>query len=242
MFLVTFLIFFKLLDISCDPIWIPCDPMWGRDPQVEKHRFIVPGDVFINLTIQPHSGLLYFRRHYKIPVTFQSTRTACTMWSTSASGSCCESWRPSSTNTRAWTRWTSSVQLEQSLPRSKVRREDQLFLTELLSRITNSVPSLVCFLFLLLRSPPLLSPLSVLKVLLLFPHRCFHKSTAALKASLKCPAYIMMPFKPSTQSGFWQRGDTVFLRFFSQSRWEDTEEFSSPSYCWRLWSDRRVNS
>lgn len=50
------------------------------------------------------------------------------MQSMSVLGSCCESWRPLSTNTRASTRWTSSVQLEPSSPRSKVSYDDQISL------------------------------------------------------------------------------------------------------------------
>lgn len=62
-------------------------------------------------------------------LSFQSTRTASIRRSMSVLGSCCESWRPLSANTRASTRWTFSVQPEPSSPRSKVSYDDQPSLT-----------------------------------------------------------------------------------------------------------------
>lgn len=53
-------------------------------------------------------------------MTLQRMMTACITLSTSVLGSCCESWRPLSANTRASTPWTSSVQLAPSSPQSKV--------------------------------------------------------------------------------------------------------------------------
>lgn len=34
--LLTVIIIYQLLDISCDPVWILGDRMWGSDPEVEK--------------------------------------------------------------------------------------------------------------------------------------------------------------------------------------------------------------